>query len=147
MITIVTGPTHCGKSTYIAEHKNPMECCADIFDFQEGYDTLKDLTTAQYNFLRAIEDYCRESKQNMWIEGCFSNPYRIGQIINTIRAAGREDEIRVIYILRDEEWYLNHLDIVEGLYAAQQIKYYKFYNDGGAAVYKLINKEVLEEVK
>ena len=147
MVTIVTGPTHCGKSTYISENTLANESHIDVFDYQDGRRTIEELQRAQYDFYYNVEELCRNTSGNVWIEGSFSNPYRIGQLINTVRAAGREDKIRVIYILRSKDWYMKHLDFIESGYSMAQMRATKLYEGSDAAVYKLNNSNELEKVK
>lgn len=149
MIYIITGPTHCGKSTFIQENKKSNDIIIDLLDFQDNSRSLDELMLAQYNFLADVESKIRQvPDRDIWIEGCWSNPYRIGQIINTVRAVNENIEITVYYILRDEEWYRENLDIFAAAIAAAQLSYYKLYNDTGAAVYKVGNKNTdIKEIK
>ena len=128
MVHIVTGPTHCGKSTYIEEMKNPEDIHFDIYDLQKDKQDLISLTQAQYEFLFYIEDAVRNLNSDLWIEGCWSNPYRIAQIIDTVCAANPHVEIEVYYILRSNEWFDEYLDELTGLYAKEQNDYYELYD-------------------
>lgn len=154
MVTIVTGPSHCGKSTYIQQFLEDMDteksCLKiDMFDYQEQVNTnnLYGLLEAQYMFYCAIEKILQTSPQyDIYIEGCFSNPYRIEQVIATVRSVYPKEEIRVIYILHDQEWYFEHLDFLEARYAIMQQASYELYSGEGAAVYKLTESNKLKEV-
>jgi len=148
MITIVTGPTHCGKSTYIKQHKQKIDYYIDILDFQVA-NNVDGLLEGQYQFYFRLEQMVRNNSKNkdIWVEGCFSNPYRIAQLIDTVRAANEEVKIQVIYILRDENWYFYNLeDPFTAVSAAAQLEMYKLYNGASAAVYKLNKNEELEKV-
>jgi hypothetical protein len=143
-VYIITGPTHCGKSTYIQEKKSPNDKIIDLIDSQDGHTSISELMRAQYDFLWKVEMamYDRREDEDIWIEGCWSNPYRVGQIVNTIFSAakGEDIDIKVIYILRTNEWYYKNLDVFEASYAAAQLDNYELYKDSNVnAVYKILN--------
>jgi hypothetical protein len=127
MIYIITGPSHCGKSTYINKNKKINDQVIDILNYQRDCNDTEELLNAQYEFYSDIERLVRENSfsspdYNLWIEGCFSNPARIGQIIYTVQAAGYNGEIQVEYMLSTREAYYDYLDAFEAAYAEAQEK-------------------------
>lgn len=147
MVYIVTGPTHCGKTTYINKYKNENDITIDQFVYQDEKRTLTELTEAYYEFLKAIEfaliQRVYNDDYNIWIEGCFSNPYRIAQIINTIYAVEPHEEVEVIYIIRDDEWYDKYCEDKEiAQYAKHQSDFYECYQPNLAnqpTIYFIVN--------
>lgn len=142
MIYIVTGPTHCGKSTYIEETKKPEDIVLDLYEVQKGKTRIIDLRHAHYEFLFCLEDAVLnlEPQSDLWIEGCWSQPYRIVQIIATINNVCPGADIQVHYILRSDEWYDEHLDKTIANYAKEQSDCYEIYNPNKlttAAVYTI----------
>lgn len=141
MIHIITGPTHCGKSTYINSRMGKKDLVIDILDHQKkaaedncDMFNICNMKIALYNFYLEIEDTLSAinlAEQDLWIEGSFSNKYRIGQIIDTILAARAEAEddikIEVIYLFQKAEFYEKYCDFMTSYYSMAQQEAYTIY--------------------
>lgn len=148
MIYIVTGPTHCGKSTYIKKESSDAAATVDILEFQQVYmeqkddmTNINDMRAALYEFYCQIEETVYNgdfTTNDLWIEVCFSNSHRIGQLIHTILTADPNVEIKIIYLFHEDEFYENNLDVFTSSYAIEQQKIYDIYNSD------IKNVEVIE---
>lgn len=138
MVYIVTGPTHCGKSTYIKKASHDTDEVIDILEYQQSYIQMNNGTTNANNILSDLyEFYFNVEKAirnndftnvNLWIEVCFNNSHRIGQLVHTILAADCNINIKIIYLFHNEEFYKKNLNEFISCYAIEQQKIYDIYH-------------------